>query len=673
MAPAIKNLTVSGRAVPTLTAPILVVGAGAAAYRAAEALADLGAADLVVVTDQRNAGTSRNAGSDKQTYYKLTLAGAAPDSVRELAETLYAGGAVDGDNALAEAAWSARGFLHLVDVGVPFPVNRYGEFPGYKTDHDPRQRATSAGPLTSRTMVERLEARVRARGVPVLARCRAVDLVVADTPAGRRAVGLLALRTDQPADRWLLIRAAHIVWATGGPAGLWAASAFPHGQWGATGAALRAGAAGQNLTEWQFGLASLAPRWNVSGSYLQAIPHLVSTDAAGGDARDFLADALPDRSRRETLTFLKGYEWPFDVRKAEAGSSLIDLLVHRELTLAGRRVWLDFRARPDDPPFDPARLGPAARDYLTRAGVTADAPVDRLRQLNEPAYRFYLDRSDGVDLAAQPLEVGLGAQHHNGGLAVDAWWRTSLAGLYAVGEAAGAHGVYRPGGAALNSGQVGAMRAAAVIAAHPLPLPDPAAFACAAAPVLSAAEALVADASRRHRAGAADTTASQLARLQALMSQAAGPVRSRDGLAAALAEVRRRRRAWPAEAVADPASRRTADRLILIRDLLTTAEACLAAMADLAERQTGSRGSALLADPAGRLPGAAAGLVGDLPEAYRFSLDGGALDDLVQETAWDEAADQPVCRWRPRRPLPDTSDEVFENVWRDFRADGNVR
>ena len=101
-----------------------------------------------MVADKVNAGSSRNAGSDKQTYYKLTLSGGDGDSVREMAETLYSGGAMDGDNALAEAALSARGFLRLCDLGVPFPQNRYGEFIGYKTDHDPRRRATSVGPYT---------------------------------------------------------------------------------------------------------------------------------------------------------------------------------------------------------------------------------------------------------------------------------------------------------------------------------------------------------------------------------------------------------------------------------------------------------------------------------------------------------------------------------------------
>ena len=102
-------------------------------------------------------GTSRNTGSDKQTYYKLSLCGDEPDSISKMAEDLFAGGGVNGDTALAEAACSVRSFIKLANLGVPFPTNAYGEYVGYKTDHDPRQRATSAGPLTSRYMTECLE------------------------------------------------------------------------------------------------------------------------------------------------------------------------------------------------------------------------------------------------------------------------------------------------------------------------------------------------------------------------------------------------------------------------------------------------------------------------------------------------------------------------------------
>ena len=99
-----------------------VVGSGAAGFNAADRLWQLGQHDIMLVTENRAGGTSRNTGSDKQTYYKLTLSGGEPDSVREMADTLYAGRCVDGDLALCEAALSTQCFLKLVELGVPFPA-----------------------------------------------------------------------------------------------------------------------------------------------------------------------------------------------------------------------------------------------------------------------------------------------------------------------------------------------------------------------------------------------------------------------------------------------------------------------------------------------------------------------------------------------------------------------
>lgn len=56
----------------------------------------------------------------------------------------------NGEHALCEAALSCQGFFKLVELGVPFPHNVYGEYVGYKTDHDPNDRGTSVGPYTSR-------------------------------------------------------------------------------------------------------------------------------------------------------------------------------------------------------------------------------------------------------------------------------------------------------------------------------------------------------------------------------------------------------------------------------------------------------------------------------------------------------------------------------------------
>ena len=79
-----------------------------------------------------------------------------------MAETLFSGGSVHGDT-----AWPKRlaGFapMKLANLGVPFPTNKHGESVGYKTDHDRRQRATSAGRLTSWFMTEALDAAASSR------------------------------------------------------------------------------------------------------------------------------------------------------------------------------------------------------------------------------------------------------------------------------------------------------------------------------------------------------------------------------------------------------------------------------------------------------------------------------------------------------------------------------
>ncbi|HEX2856405.1 MAG TPA: FAD-binding protein [Propionibacteriaceae bacterium] len=705
----ISTLRIGDEDVPVVTANTVVVGTGAAGYCAADRLVQFGQDDVVMVTDKVRAGASRNAGSDKQTYYKLTLSGDDDDSVRAMAWTLFSGGAMDGDNAVAEAALSARCFYHLVEAGVPFPSNRLGEFIGYKTDHDPRQRATSVGPFTSKSMVESLEDRVRGHGTPVFDACRIVDLVVAEG----RVAGLLCLRTDvraaagpRPDDdegpetnrtdlprpgvasnhllpatgsRFLLVRCTSIVYASGGPAGMYADAVYPHGQWGANGAALRAGVHGKNLTEWQFGLASIKPRWNVSGTYMQAVPRFVSTAQDGSDEREFLIEALPDYGDLITRTFLKGYQWPFDVRKARDGSSLIDLLVHRETVLRGRRVFLDFRSNPLGVRFDPAALGAEAREYLERAGVVAmqdarggdSTPIQRLQHMNRPAYDFYLNRNPGVDLETDLLEVAVCAQHNNGGLVVDAWWQSNVEGFFPVGEAAGSHGVYRPGGAALNSGQVGATRAAQFIAARRRQDPRPEeGFRAAAAPVVTAAQGLLREATGR-AGSASDTTDAMLRDCTRLMSDRAAFVRSGAGVRAARDEIAGWLADYSADVVADPTSRRSVNRLFLIRDILTSQYVYLEAMLDYLDHGGRSRGAVLYTDPSGELPASADGSEIDLPEDYRHRLDAGRLDGVVQETWW-EGAGVPRFVWRPVRPMP-VVDEMFENVWREFREDANIR
>ncbi len=432
----------------------IIVGSGCAGYASAERLHSLGVRDIAILTEGRLMGTSRNTGSDKQTYYKLSLCGGAGDSVREMAETLYAGGGVMGEHALCEAAYSTRAFMHLVELGVPFPTNEYGEYAGYKTDHDPRSRATSCGPLTSKYMTEALERAVMEKGIEILDGWQAVSVLTHEGAVS----GILCVSAGT--GEFFALSCQNIVLCTGGPAGIYQNRVYPESQHGATGLAIAAGAALSNMEQWQYGMASTKFRWNLSGTYQQVLPRYVSVGADGAE-REFLFEALGAPSLG--LIFLKGYQWPFDTRKIE-GSSRVDLLVAAEIK-RGRRVYLDFTRNPKGLENGFEGLPREAYEYLSRSGALFGTPIERLAHMNMGAIALYADH--GIDLYREHLEIAVCAQHCNGGVAVDAHWQSTVTGLYAVGEAAGTFGVYRPGGSALNSTQVGALRAAEHIAAAP--------------------------------------------------------------------------------------------------------------------------------------------------------------------------------------------------------------
>ena len=627
-----------------------IVGSGAAGFNAADRLWQLGQRDIVLVTENRVGGTSRNTGSDKQTYYKLTLSGGDPDSVREMADTLFAGRCVDGDIALCEAALSTLCFLKLVELGVPFPRNRYGEYIGYKTDHDPRRRATSVGPYTSKQMTECLEAAVQAKGVPMLDKTQVIKILT----DGGTVCGLLCLNTvaQDAADRFTLIRCKNVIWATGGPAGMYADSVYPFSQYGATGLALEAGAKGKNLTEWQYGLASVAPRWNVSGTYMQVLPRVYSAAADGSGEHEFLMDFFTDAHDMLSKLFLKGYQWPFDVRKVANGSSIIDILVYLE-TCKGRKVYLDYRTNPAGGEFSYDALLPEAREYLTRAGACFGTPIERLAHMNQPAIDFYRDK--GVDLYTQPLEIALCAQHNNGGIGIDCWWQTDVKGLFAVGEAAASHGVYRPGGTALNAGQVGSTRAAQYIAAR-CQGNAPACFDTEAAAALAEMGAL-ADACR------ADT-----GNVRALWQHAAEEM-SRCGAAIRdPAQIRAYGKQVEAQLAGFAKTVKAGSRTELamvyrLRDMLLSQHAYLTAMADYTAHGGQSRGSALYTDLTGGVKPFA-----QLPDTFTFALDETEAP-LIQELWFEDG----TCKtdWRAPRPIPE-DDDFFENVWRSYRETGNI-
>lgn len=430
----------------------LIIGSGAAAYGCADWLYREGVTDIAVVTEGRLSGTSRNTGSDKQTYYKISMDGFTPDSPYKMASDMFSGGSCDGEKMYLEAVNSQKCFLRLCEYGVNFPTDSYGGYPGYKTDHDDTVRATSVGPLTSKKMTEKLEKVVLERNkTPLFDNKLVIEILTRDSKAyGIKALDTVTNKTEN-------IFAENIICATGAPACIYEDSVYPVSQHGMTGVMLEAGVRMCNFTQWQYGMASVDFRWNVSGSFMQVIPRFVSTDENGNEY-EFLSDYFTDINEAYSYVFLKGYQWPFSYGRANE-SSQIDFAVHSE-TSKGRKVYLDYRKNPADFFFE--KLSAEAKDYIKSTDCMADTPFERLKKLNSKAIDVYLRQ--GINLEIDLLRIAVCAQHNNGGVYTDINFESDIKGLYVIGEAAGTFGLSRPGGSALNDTQVGGLVCAKHIA-----------------------------------------------------------------------------------------------------------------------------------------------------------------------------------------------------------------
>ncbi|NDR56339.1 FAD-dependent oxidoreductase [Aliiruegeria sabulilitoris] len=463
-------LETGGDRIPVLGCGCVVIGSGAAGLRAAVELKRRGV-NVVIISQSAWGGTSACSGSDKQTLHTANTADQG-DDYKAMGRALRAGGAMDEDTAYIEAVGSGRAMASLQYLGLPLPQNELGGTLRYQTDHDEVGRATSCGPRTSRLMVKVLAQEAIRLGVPIFNQTTGLRILTDGTGKERRVTGLLAIR---PKDRsetnrfgLAAFQCGALVLAAGGPGELYRDSVFPNGCFGSLGMALEAGIEATNITEAQFGISTRREGfpWNLSGTYVQVIPHIYSVDAAGTE-RHFLADYYRTTQELASNVFRKGYQWPFHAgRMLDFKSSLVDLAIHRE-TEAGRRVFMDFNRNPlpvpGDRPFSLDRLDEDASLYLRNAGADQVLPIDRLRHMNPLAIELY--RRYKVDIATDPLEFSVNNQHMNGGVKVDIWGQSNLAGVYAVGEAAGTHGVTRPGGSALNAGQVFGTRVAEHIAA----------------------------------------------------------------------------------------------------------------------------------------------------------------------------------------------------------------
>lgn len=636
----------------------VVVGSGAAGLNAADRLCSFGQKDIAIVTEGMNMGTSRNTGSDKQTYYKLTLSGKEKDSIYDMAQTLFDGGCMNGDIALVESALSPQCFYHLVDIGVPFPHNSFGEYVGYKTDHDPRQRATSAGPLTSRYMTEKLQEQVVQKSIAIFDGYRIIGILT--DKERKNTIGLFALNInhlEKIDTRYTIFDCTNIIYATGAPAGLYSASVYPKSQTGSSGIAFEAGVLGKNLTESQYGIASTKLRWNLSGTYQQVLPRYISTDLNGNDEKEFLEEHFNDSSKMLNSIFLKGYQWPFDPRKTKnKGSSLVDILVYNETIIKKRKVFLDYTRNPsalcnEKGEVDFSILKKEVYDYLKNSNALLTNPIDRLLHMNKPAIDLY--KRHGIDLSKHYLEIAVCAQHNNGGLSGNCWWESNIKHFFPIGEVNGSHGVYRPGGSALNSGQVGGYRAAQFTVKKYTATP-------------MAVEKLIQEASDIIRSkinltnsfltnmGSTSNILDIRRRIGDRMTKCGAHIRSlssvQDAIKDTLEEV---------ENIKINTKISTIYNLPIAfqnYDLLVTQYVYLCAIENYILSGGHSRGSYIIYNKGGTLP------VDTLDEIFRFSLED-KLTDTIQYVKYKN--DRCIFNWEKVVPIID-SDTWFENVWNSY-------
>ena len=651
----------------------LIVGAGAAGMNCAvhlyEFLADNGVKNaqntIVVLTSGLGLGASRMSGSDKQTYYKMGTSPDIADSAESFAQSLTAAGCVHQDLALAEAIGSLREFYHLVQAGVPFPHDVQGSYVGYKTDHDPFQRATSAGPKTSKFMSQCLQKQVQRYGISIFNHQELAKLVTVGEGDGKRIAAVLTV--DRVASKgnklaFNLFCCDNLVLAAGGPGELFKTTVYPKGQLGIHGLAFEAGLAAENVTESQFGLASIKFRWNVSGTYMQVIPRIYSTDANGNDEQEFLADFFPSMRKMATDIFLKGYQWPFDPQRiTDHQSSLVDVLVFNENS-RGRRVFMDFRHNPVGDgmkKFNLRDLESEALSYLEAAGAMQATPIKRLEHMNPLAIDIYSE--NGIDIRNEPLEIAVCAQHNNGGFAINSWWESSIRRTFVIGEMAGSHGVKRPGGSALNAGQTGGLRAAEYIAN----VYAKESASNASATIKRQAQSFVKSFSKQIGNAAGLDARSVMYDIQARMTAVGGHIRSLETTSNGLAETLA---LWHEIQSKGFSVSSTSDAIAAIqaRHLVLTSVAYLKAIVDLLKRGGGSRGSHMVLADDGILihPDV---LENQSGQPLRFKPENLALRKQIQQIVMDaKAKDLFACGMiKPRSSAK--APISFEVAWNDYR------
>lgn len=325
-----------------------------------------------------------------------------------VADTLAAGaGLCDVDAVEVLCAQGPSAVAALIRRGVPF--DREGErlALGLEAAHSHERIVHSGGDATGAAIAAGLIAGLRASGITVRENTTVIDVIV----ESGRATGVRLLGGEE-------LMADAVVLATGGAGQLFPFTTNPAvATADGVAIALRAGAVVADLEFVQFHPTSLATPGNHLVSEAVRGEGAVLVDAAG---RRFMSDLHPDADLAPRDVVARGI--------AECMRSQGGVPVRLDATALGAR-------------------------FLASRFPTIDAVV----------------RSQGMDWSRDPIPVTPAAHYAMGGVRTDLAGRTSVRGLYAVGEVActGLHGANRLASNSLLEGAVYASRAADAIASRP--------------------------------------------------------------------------------------------------------------------------------------------------------------------------------------------------------------